>query len=649
APKTEAKDAVKTETKQADKSADKQVEAPKTEAKDAVKTETKQADKSADKQVEAPKTEAKDAAKTETKQADKSADKQVEAPKTETKQVNSKNVASNATKKVSTKSVAQKNNVAKSNANTTFKMQTPKSFKPTAFAAPVAVTYAAPAASSYNYSAQQTANARYLYKYFLGHGWTPNAIAGMLGNMVVESYLLPDINEIGGGGGYGLVQWTPASNLINWAKANGYDYRTLEGQAARIQYEMTHGIQFYPSAYSSMTASQYMKSTKSPFELAMIFMNNYERPYDTYQPNRGNIATYWYNFLTNDKAANSSQTKKQSKPAPKKQSKPAPKKQTTPSKPAQQNKQAKPAPKKQTTPSKPVQQNKQVKPAPKKQTTPSKPVQQKQVKPAPKKQTTPVKPVQQKQVKPAPKKQTTPVKAAGNQVVLASLAKPVQQEQVKPADFKAEQVQATAVKPVDSNVQTSTTPKFMKVNATVASQPEVVTNEAADFNTVNQAAVQTSALPLNSSISYSYTDQQIANAQFIYNYFLSLGWTPNAIAGLLANMMAASYLNPVFTDGVGYGLLQWTSTDDLIAWTQAKGYDYQTLSGQCAYIQHMMTTKVTSFENENEKMSSVDYTESKQSPAELAVIFRNNYDGLKSTDDAQLSADADYWYQLFAI
>ncbi|WP_236698252.1 phage tail tip lysozyme, partial [Weissella minor] len=274
-----------------------------------------------------------------------------------------------------------------------------------------------------------------------------------------------------------------------------------------------------------------------------------------------------------------------------------------------------------------------------KQTTPVKPVQQqKQVKPAPKKQTTPVKPVQQKQVKPA-----------ANQVVLASLAKPVQQEQVKSADFQAEQVQATAVKPVDSKVQTSTTPKFMKVNATVASQPEVVTNEAADFNTVNQAAVQTSALPLNSSISYSYTDQQIANAQFIYNYFLSLGWTPNAIAGLLANMMAASYLNPVFTDGVGYGLLQWTSTDDLIAWTQAKGYDYQTLSGQCAYIQHMMTTKVTSFENENEKMSSVDYTESKQSPAELAVIFRNNYDGLKSTDDAQLSADADYWYQLFAI
>ncbi|SUP52917.1 Uncharacterised protein [Weissella viridescens] len=149
----------------------------------------------------------------------------------------------------------------------------------------------------YNYSATQKANAEFLYRYFSARGWTRSAIAGMLGNMTVESYLLPDITEIGGGGGYGLVQWTPASKLINWTRANGLDYRTLTGQAARIQYEMTHGIQFYPSYTSSMTAAQYMKSNASAYTLAIVFLANYERPYDSNQPERGNIAMYWYNYL----------------------------------------------------------------------------------------------------------------------------------------------------------------------------------------------------------------------------------------------------------------------------------------------------------------------------------------------------------------
>lgn len=149
----------------------------------------------------------------------------------------------------------------------------------------------------YHYSVTQEQNARYLYQFFSERGWTRNAIAGMLGNMMVESYLLPDITEFGGGGGYGLVQWTPADKLINWAKENGYDHRTLFAQSMRIQYEMTHGIQFYPSSAYPINASQYMQSQDSAYQLAKVFLSNYERPFESNQPERGNIAMYWYHFL----------------------------------------------------------------------------------------------------------------------------------------------------------------------------------------------------------------------------------------------------------------------------------------------------------------------------------------------------------------
>ncbi|MBS0949426.1 hypothetical protein JK159_03390 [Weissella minor] len=149
----------------------------------------------------------------------------------------------------------------------------------------------------YHYSVTQEQNARYLYQFFSERGWTRNAIAGMLGNMMVESYLLPDITEFGGGGGYGLVQWTPADKLINWAKENGYDHRTLFAQSMRIQYEMTHGIQFYPSSAYPINATQYMQSQDSAYQLAKVFLSNYERPFESNQPERGNIAMYWYHFL----------------------------------------------------------------------------------------------------------------------------------------------------------------------------------------------------------------------------------------------------------------------------------------------------------------------------------------------------------------
>ena len=106
-------------------------------------------------------------------------------------------------------------------------------------------------------------NARYIYKFFKAKGWTLNAIAGMLGNMQAESNIIADIDEKSGGGGYGLVQWTPKSKLVNWANQNGLDHRTVDTQCRRIQWELENNKQFSRTKAYPMTFKEYVKSTES--------------------------------------------------------------------------------------------------------------------------------------------------------------------------------------------------------------------------------------------------------------------------------------------------------------------------------------------------------------------------------------------------
>ena len=66
-----------------------------------------------------------------------------------------------------------------------------------------------------NYTQQQINNATTIHDYFINQGWTPNAIAGMLGNFVSESGLIPDLHQYG----YGLAQW-PFNIVVNWCRNN---------------------------------------------------------------------------------------------------------------------------------------------------------------------------------------------------------------------------------------------------------------------------------------------------------------------------------------------------------------------------------------------------------------------------------------------
>ncbi len=153
--------------------------------------------------------------------------------------------------------------------------------------------------SNYLSETQQKANAYYIYSYFKNEGWSDEAIAGMLGNIQRESTLNPGCwqsHDIGNmSGGYGLVQWTPASNYIEWC--NG-DPSEIDNQLDRIMYELENGLQYYPTSKYPMTFKEFSTSTKAPATLASAFLKNYERAGVEKEEERRTNANNWYNFLT---------------------------------------------------------------------------------------------------------------------------------------------------------------------------------------------------------------------------------------------------------------------------------------------------------------------------------------------------------------
>jgi len=141
--------------------------------------------------------------------------------------------------------------------------------------------------------------AREVWNTLRGWGSSAGAIAGILGNMQAESALIADRfqnDDVGNTSvGYGLVQWTPATNLFDWAKAQHRDHKTVSTQCARIKYEADHRLQFFKTG---TTFWDWLKSDGTPEQKADDFIRCYERPktLDTL-PERQGFARNWYDQL----------------------------------------------------------------------------------------------------------------------------------------------------------------------------------------------------------------------------------------------------------------------------------------------------------------------------------------------------------------
>lgn len=145
-------------------------------------------------------------------------------------------------------------------------------------------------------------NAKEIYTYFKDKGWTLNAIAGVLGNMQQESTINPglwqSLKEYNYSGGFGLVQWTPATKYTNWAVANGYAIGDGTGQMYWIdQLAESTGEWIKTSAYN-LTWEQFKASTETPEYLCSAFLKNFERAGVEVEETRKEYARKWYDFLS---------------------------------------------------------------------------------------------------------------------------------------------------------------------------------------------------------------------------------------------------------------------------------------------------------------------------------------------------------------
>jgi surface antigen len=145
-------------------------------------------------------------------------------------------------------------------------------------------------------------------KMYYEYGVTLNAIAGMLGNIHAESRINPWSWEGDNYGveskGYGLIQWTPSTVLTDEASKIGRtDKDTGDCQTEVIYRELDGtitGVWLKNSKYGHyMKPDEFLASTESPEELALVYLFSRERPYDpsATQEKRQKWAREWYNFL----------------------------------------------------------------------------------------------------------------------------------------------------------------------------------------------------------------------------------------------------------------------------------------------------------------------------------------------------------------
>lgn len=156
--------------------------------------------------------------------------------------------------------------------------------------------------NNYLTESQMQGNALEVYNFFSARGWTLNAIAGMLGNMERESNINPGLwQSLDYGnysGGYGLVQWTPATNYTDWASSRGYSITDPQGQMVWIDTMTASSGQWIATSEYNLSFNAFKASTQSPEWLASAFLKNFERAGVEAEDERRSDARKWYDYLS---------------------------------------------------------------------------------------------------------------------------------------------------------------------------------------------------------------------------------------------------------------------------------------------------------------------------------------------------------------
>jgi hypothetical protein len=101
-------------------------------------------------------------------------------------------------------------------------------------------------------------------------GLTPEQASGVVGNLMRESGLQSDIEERGGGGGYGLAQWTGSRrrDLEQFAAQRGKSPGDFDTQYQFLLHELRG---------SESRALSTLRQARTPEEAAFVFDRDFER------------------------------------------------------------------------------------------------------------------------------------------------------------------------------------------------------------------------------------------------------------------------------------------------------------------------------------------------------------------------------------
>lgn len=158
-------------------------------------------------------------------------------------------------------------------------------------------------------------NALKVYNFLSENHFDSRSICGMLGNFTRESHMDLLENEIGGGGGYGLAQWTPQDTNYGYFSSlqlycihfgiSNWSAPSFNEQLNCLLYQMTSPSlapgtgQYYigTEPYCSRFDFQHNTLDLEPAELARIFCCNFERPGVPAMSERETYATLWYETI----------------------------------------------------------------------------------------------------------------------------------------------------------------------------------------------------------------------------------------------------------------------------------------------------------------------------------------------------------------
>lgn len=184
---------------------------------------------------------------------------------------------------------------------------------------------------------KQQHNANKIYTYFNSLGWSLSAIAGMIGNMQLESWLSPALvegthrsqfpnsaadlsdvpnsvalehydhnNHSASGYGLGLVQWdgytstSPAGHkLVSFAIRYNMNWYDGDTQIFRIKREQETDIQWSPATIGGVrwTWANYPTNNETPEQSAYIWRLCYEVAAAGTDETRQQNARYWYEYF----------------------------------------------------------------------------------------------------------------------------------------------------------------------------------------------------------------------------------------------------------------------------------------------------------------------------------------------------------------